>query len=585
MKDLSVREILIIFYKRLKIKRKRQLMFLFLLVFLTAFFETLSLASAFPFLQLIIDSEKIWNNLFLNNLLNYFGFTKLDDLTMPICLVFASTAIISSSLKIFYLWISNRISAAISSDLSSACFNQNIFYEYSKLIDRNSSDLITNNAVYMNQCTDILISIAKLFSNILIGLSIAIYLILLNPLLAISSILIFIFFYYLLGRIIQKRLVNNSKIIDYNSKKQVQIINEVIGSFRDIIVYSSQNFFIKKYINIDTKIRFKNAENSFLNLMPRYVIEGLFLLIITLLVYIVKVQYSNSIDIIATLGTFALGSQKLLPCMQQGYGTWSYILGAKSSLLNIINLSTKKYNSDFINYKVKPIQFKHSIKLVNVSFKYPGSSSYIFQNLNFEIFKGQKIGIIGKTGTGKSTFLDIILGILDPNEGFLEIDGIKINDFNNPFYKSKWRKTLAYVPQNIFLNDSTIAENIAFGEDFKKIDMQRLEIATRKANIQKFILSQTHKYNSFIGENGVKISGGQRQRIGIARAFYKPKEIFIFDEATSSLDPITESKIMDNFYSVENSNTLLVISHRKSALKRCDKIIEIHNKNIRIINE
>ena len=585
MKKLNFKGILITFFKKLNRKRKRQVFFLFCLAIISASAETLSLASAFPFLQLVIDQNNVWSNFFIKTYLLLFGFNIGDNLIFPICILFGFTAISASILKIYYLWFSSRLAAGITCDLSLACYEQNLFQNYSQSLSKNSSNLITNNAVYINQCTDILTSTARLFSNLLIGACISTYLILLNPFLAIISIFLFLLIYLLIGNLIQKRLLNNSKIIDRNSRSQVKLINEVIGSFRDIVINSKQEFFAQKYKYIDSQLRFKNAENSFLNLMPRYAIEGLFLIILSFLVYIISINRGDFSGFIAILGTFAIGSQKLLPCLQQIYGTWSYILGSKSSLVNILNLSKDNFDSSFYMNDIKPLKFKKSIKLVNISYKYPGTNVYVFKNLSLEIFKGEKIGIIGSTGVGKSTLMDIILGLLEPTFGYLEIDGINISDKKNSLLNFSWRKSIAHVPQNIYLNDSTIKENIAFGEELININNNKLRLAAQRAHIEEFILKQPKKYLSFIGENGIKLSGGQRQRIGIARAFYDSKEIFVLDEATSALDINTEEKIMDSIYNLSSHKTMIIISHRKNTLEKCNKILEISKNNIKIINQ
>ncbi len=580
MEEASVLDILKVLYSKLNRKRKREISFLLSIVIVSIFSETLSLASAFPFLQIIIDQKSVWENNFLSKFLIFFGFNSGDDLILIFCLFFGFTALLAAIVKSYYLWLSGMIAARISSDLSYACLKQNLYQSYDSYLENKSSDLITNNAVYINQATDILSSVARLFSNLLMGISISLYLIILNSFLAIISILIFLIVYIFLGKILQKQLINNSKIIDSNSKYQVQLMQESIGSFRDILLNANQNYFLRIFKKVDMKVRIKTAINVFYNLFPRYAIEGLFLVILPILVYLINLNKSNFVDLIAILGTFALGAQKLLPCMQQSYGTWSYILGSKSSLLSIINLSEDKYEKEYFTYSPKPLKFKKSIRLKDISFKYPGSDEYIFKDLNLEIFKGQKIGIIGKTGSGKSTLIDIIMGLLQPNSGHLLVDGVNILDQKSPFRKLDFRKSIAHVPQNIFLNNATIAENIAFGEYLEDIDTEKVRIASQEAKIYEFISKQPLNFYSKVGENGVKISGGQRQRIGLARAFYKKLEIMVLDEATSALDINTESKIMNTLMHLNPNITVIVITHRKNSLKDCDRVIEIKENKI-----
>ena len=569
-----------ILFKRLSKKRKRELIFLFFIIIISAFAETLSLASAFPFLQIIIDQDNIWQNQIISNIFEIFGLGRTDNLILPICIVFALSAILASKLKIYNLWLSGQLAAKISFDLSFQCFKQNIYQDYEKQLDKNSSNLITNNAVYITICNEILAATGRFFSNIIIGLSISLYLIIFDPFLAISSIIIFGLVYILLGKLLQKKLLFNSNVIEENSRNQVKIMQESIGSLRDIILSGNQKFFLNLYEKVELKIRFKNAENSFITMLPRPIVEGLFLVTLSILVYLISFDKSSFSNTIAILGTFAIGAQKLLPCMQQSYSTWSYIIGAKSSLINILNLSTNKVDKLLTSYKAKPYNLKKSIKLQNISYKYPKSKNFIFENINLEIIKGEKVGIIGKSGIGKSTIVDIIIGLLEPKSGSLEIDGINILDKKYPFRKLNWRKSISHVPQNIFLKDLTFAENIAFGEDLEFININKVRKAAIKANIDEFIMAQPLKYKSRIGENGVMLSGGQRQRIGIARAFYNHSNIIVLDEATSALDIKTEDKIMDTVYENIEDITLIIISHRENTIKKCDKVIEIENKNI-----
>ena len=580
MDNYTVLDYFQILFKRLSKKRKKELFFLFFIIIISAFAETLSLASAFPFLQIIIDQESIWNNQIIAYFFEILGLEKTDNLILPICILFSLSAIFASTLKIYNLWLSSKLAAKISFDLSFQCFKQNLYQGYEKQLDKNSSNLITNNAVYITICNEILASTGRFFSNIIIGLSISVYLIIFNSFLAISSIIIFGLVYIVLGRLLQKKLLVNSNIIEENSRNQVKIMQESLGSLRDIILSSNQQYFLDLYKKVEIKIRFKNAENGFISMLPRYIVEGFFLVILSVLVYFISFDKSNFSNTIAILGTFAIGAQKLLPCMQQSYSTWSYIVGAKSSLINILNLSNNKIDRKLTLYKAKPYTLKRSIKLKNLSYKYPNSKKFIFEDINLEIFKGEKIGIIGKSGIGKSTIVDIIIGLLEPTRGSLEIDGLNIFEKKYPFRKLNWRKSIAHVPQNIFLKDLTFAENIAFDEDLQSIDISKVKKAALKANIDKFIMEQPLKYNSRIGENGVMLSGGQRQRIGIARAFYKNSNIIVLDEATSALDVKTEDKIMDTVYKNIDNSTLIIISHRENTIKNCDKVIEIESKNI-----
>ena len=585
MDNISLIYILRNLFNKLSNKRKGQIWFLILLVVLAAFSETLSLASAFPFLQIIIDQKAIWDNYISSTFLSSIGFQNGDNLILPICIFFGTTAFLAGIIKSYNLWFGIKLSSLISSDLSCECFKQNLYQNYNNYIMKNSSDLITNNSVFINEANAIFSSLARLVSNILIGLCISIYLISLNAALALSAIIIFLIIYILLGKFLQKRLLENSRLIEKNSKRQVQIMQESIGSFRDILMGSNQNYFLNIYKKVDQKLKAKNAENIFFNLFPRYAIESLFLVILSFLVLVISFQGARFVNIIAILGTFAIGAQKLLPCMQQSYGTWSYIVGSKAILNNIIELTQDK--KDFSISKYIPTKFKFTDKIIlkDITFKYPDSIQNVFENLNFEIFKGEKIGIIGKTGEGKSTIVDMIIGLIEPIYGTLEVDGKNIFDIRYPQRRLDWRKNIAHVPQKIFLCDATIAENIAFGESLKEINILKVKEAAKKAEIDQYISKQPLNYFSKIGENGIKLSGGQRQRIGLARAFYKSSEIIVLDEATSALDINTESKIIDTVFKSSANLTTIIVTHRENSIKACDKVVRISKGSLDFINK
>ena len=580
MESISFIKILKTFFFNLEKKRQRQILFLFLLVILAAFAETISLASAFPFLQIIIDQSYIWENNFLNSFLLFLGINRSDNIIFPICVLFGSTAFFAGVIKSYNLWYGIKISSLISSDLSYLCFKQNLYQNYENSIEKNSSDLITNNTVFINEANAIFSSSARLLSNIIIGLCISIYLIFLNTKLALSSIFIFIIAYFLIGKFLQKKLLKNSILIEENSKRQTQIIQESIGSFRDILLNSNQKYFLNIYKNIDYDLKAKNAENIFYNLFPRYAIESLFLLILSILVFFISLRSTDFVNIIAILGSFAIGGQKLLPCMQQSYGTWSYIIGSKYLLINILKLSNQKQDISLINYEPKIFDFKDKIKLNNICFKYSGTENYILKNFNLEISKGEKIGIIGQTGVGKSTVVDIIIGLLEPTNGSLVVDEKNIYDYRYPQRRLDWRRNIAHVPQKIFLNDATIAENIAFGESLKEINLRKVQEAAKKAEIHQYISKQALNYFGRIGENGIKLSGGQMQRIGLARAFYKSSEIIVLDEATSALDTFTESKIIDTVFKSSKNITIILVTHRENSIKACDKVVRISHSRL-----
>jgi ATP-binding cassette subfamily B protein len=241
-----------------------------------------------------------------------------------------------------------------------------------------------------------------------------------------------------------------------------------------------------------------------------------------------------------------------------------------------VNLLNQPFPSNHYKEESKPINIENSFSLQNIQFRYNDDTPWVLDNISLEIKKGSRIGLIGATGSGKSTTLDLIMGLLEPSKGSLVVDNRIIDD---SLIRS-WRRTVAHVPQSIFLADSSIAENIAFGVLPDQIDMDRVKKAASKAMISDFIESRKYNYNEIVGERGVRLSGGQRQRIGIARALYKKANIIIFDEATSALDNETEEIVMETIRNLGNDLTLIIVAHRLTTLKDCTKIIELQNGKI-----
>ena len=303
------------------------------------------------------------------------------------------------------------------------------------------------------------------------------------------------------------------------------------------------------------------------------------ILIAVLAYFMTQNQDDNSINSsIPVLGALALGAQRLLPVMQQGYGSYSAIKGSWASLEDVISLLDQQIPSYAGKPFPHPIDFKESIRLELLGYKYSTEEPWIFRDIELTIKKGSRIGFIGQTGSGKSTIFDVIMGLIYPTEGQMKIDNQVITQEN----VRSWQARIAHVPQDIYLSDNSISENIAFGIPYEDIDLERVIEVAKRAQIDELIESWEEKYNTFVGEHGIRLSGGQRQRIGIARALYKDADVLIFDEATSALDNETEKSVVKSIEALEGDLTILMIAHRISTLKNCDQIIELVDKNIKV---
>jgi len=320
------------------------------------------------------------------------------------------------------------------------------------------------------------------------------------------------------------------------------------------------------------------GNNVFIGGSPRYVMEAIGMTIIAGLAYLMTQQEGGMVTAIPVLGALALGAQRLFPVLQQAYSAYSQIKGSKSSFEDVLNLLDQPLPEYADQPLPEPIPFAKEIKLNNLNFRYSEDSPWVLKNVNLSLKKGSRIGFMGITGSGKSTLLDIVMGLLPATEGGLMIDNQTINNQN----RRAWQAHIAHVPQNIYLSDSTIEENIAFGIEKELIDHQRVKKAAQQAQIAELIEQWEGSYQTFVGERGIRLSGGQRQRIGIARALYKQADVLMFDEATSALDSETEREVMEAIESLGKEMTVLIVAHRLTTLKSCDKVVSIGKNNITI---
>jgi ATP-binding cassette subfamily B protein len=349
-------------------------------------------------------------------------------------------------------------------------------------------------------------------------------------------------------------------------------VQEGLGGIRDILIDNNQSIYCQIYRDADLSLRRAQGNTMFLSLSPRYVVEALGMTLIAVLAFFLVKGADGILVAIPVLGAMALAAQRLLPALQQVYSSWASIRSSQASLQDVLELLDQTMPASAYQVDIDLLPFKENLRLKQVSFRYKEETPYVLKNINLNIRKGSKVGFVGVTGSGKSTLIDVLMGLLRPTEGLLEIDGQSITSDNN---NHAWQGHIAHVPQVIFLADSSVEENIAFGVPKDQIDHQLVRKVAQQAQISESIESWPDQYGTFVGERGVRLSGGQRQRIGIARALYKQADVIIFDEATSALDNDTEQAVMRSIAEHGDSLTLLIIAHRLTTLSICSEIFEL----------
>jgi len=423
-----------------------------------------------------------------------------------------------------------------------------------------------------------LLPLASITSSILLLLSILFALLAIEPKVAITAFIGFSAIYSVVILTTRKALARHSQRINHESGRVIKSLQEGLGGIRDVLIDGTQATYCKIFRNADLPLRRAQANISIISSSPRYGIEALGMVLIAVLAYSLAGRTAGITSAIPILGAMALAAQRLLPVLQHGYSSWTMVRGGQASLSAALDL-LDQFLPAYVDGPVQPIMpFQNSIVLRNLKFQYAKDAPWVFQHgLSLNINKGSRIGFIGATGSGKSTLLDIIMGLLQPSSGSIAIDGENITEQN---YRG-WQAHIAHVPQTIFLADTSIAENIAFCVPVEQIDHARVRQAAQKAQIAETIDSWSEKYNTLVGERGVRLSGGQRQRIGIARALYKKADVIVFDEATSALDNDTEGAVMEAIENLGNELTVIIVAHRLTTLKNCTQVVELEDGRIK----
>ena len=571
-------KLLIKLWHFLEKKRKRQFFGLIFLTIITSFAEMISLGAIFPFITVLTNPEQVYEIPFLGEILISNGMEKGDELIIPLATIFALAALIAGLMRLFLLKVSVLISNATGADLSVNVFERTLYQPYSTHISRSSSEVISGITQKVNAATNVLISVVTVITNSFLFLSIMATLIIIDPLIAILSMSTFGIAYLITAVYTSNRLDQNSKTIAEKQTFVVRSLQESLGAIRDVLLDGTQKIYKNLYSKSIRRLMKASGSNRFINQSPRYAMESLGMILISVFIVTIFIRDGGIATALPIIGVLGLGAQRLLPIMQQIYGNWSVVIGSKASLIDVIDLLNQPLPKKK-NPKKETSKFNEAIVLENISFSYDINSKPILNNLNIRLNKGMKIGLVGETGSGKSTFLDILMGLLTPTSGKIKIDNNPISENN----LTKLHSLIAHVPQNIYLADASISENIAFGIDQNKIDIPLVERVADEALVKKFLDDQGSNLDSGVGERGIKLSGGQRQRIGIARALYKRSGLIIFDEATSSLDEQTETEIMDTIYNLDNELTIVLVAHRISTLKRCDEIYEMKKGSLKLI--
>lgn len=553
-------------------RRKNQCVLLLILMAVSALAEVASLGAVVPFLAFLVSPERMGDWPLVSGILLRFGVAGSDDALVFLTAVFCTTALLAGCVRLAVLWVTARWSAAVTSELGDRMYRRTLYQPYDVHVSRNSAQLISGIQTKVGNASTVLNQTLVLISSLVISLTIFLALIAINRAVAIATMVTFAFCYLGIFWLFRVRILHNSAIIAENAPNVIRAIQEGLGGIRDVILDGSQEVYRAVYRRANDKLLLAQSHNSFMSVCPRYIIEAVGMVTIALFAYFLSQKADPGFGAIPVLGSLALGAQRMLPALQAGYGAWANILGSSASAWDALAILDQPMPGSELLRERAPLAFREEICFESVSFAYDRAPCDALKNLNFCIKRGSSTGIIGTTGSGKSTAMDLLMGLLVPSSGDIKVDG---QSLRSPEARRAWQANIAHVPQAVFLADASLLENIAIGTPIDAIDIGRARSAADQARLGDFIDGQPQGLLTRVGERGVRLSGGQRQRIGIARALYRNAQVLVFDEATSALDSTTEKAVIEAIAGLDEELTIIMIAHRLSTLERCDVIFEI----------
>lgn len=536
--------------------------------------ELLTLASLFPFLAVLSDPNKALQLGFVARLSQLFGVGSTSNLLVALTFLVAVAALAAAAIRTANLYYTGRLAALIGNDLSVDAYERTLYQPYEVHTSRNSSEIITKVSYAGLLVAGVLQPLLSSITSAVLTITIVIGLLSYEPILACALALVLGMTYWLISKVSKRRLRQVSSRSASFQESMLKAQQESLGGIRDVILEDSQPVYVEIFRRLDRPFRLLNAEAVFVAQMPRFLLEGIGIAAIATSAMVLA-SLRGFASALPSIGVLILGVQRLLPAIQMIYASLTTIRSYREILSGTLMLLEQRKPINTEAEDKLSLSFRQTIRFDDVHFRY-GDSKEIISGLSFEVRKGECIGLVGTTGSGKSTTADLLMGLLSPTTGRILVDEIPLQGENpTSDRRATWRKLIAHVPQSIFLTDNSIAANIAFGIENDRIDWMRLKQAATQAQIDSFICGLPAGYDTFVGERGVRLSGGQRQRIGIARALYKQAEVLVLDEATSALDSSTEHAFINVLAGLRRDLTVIMIAHRLTTLRYCDKVLEI----------
>lgn len=556
-------------FKTLPPKYRKRLVVLQILIIIAAFLELVGVGAVMPFVMIVANPDKLLKVAYVADIFDYLGLVTPSEMRWFVGICMAALFVLLNLSRLGVRYLSLQTSAKIQSCLTHALFRYYINKSYLFHTKNNSATIKVKIFSELRWICQSFESFLIMNSSLFISICICGLLVYIDPYVGIGCGVFLGAVYIGIFRLVRKRVWNCSKEIMQKNEDSSQTASEALNGIVDVKIFGREELFVRRVKDQRLKMVLAEAMINFLSVTPRYLIEGFAMVVVIALVIIITEKQGGFMNAIPVLSVYIMGSFRVLPALQGVFANATRIKGSSAALHNIIGDVLKSldgYQEDIIpEAEGDTLVFKDEFKLNNINFSYNADSKKVLDDISLSIKKNHTVGFAGPSGSGKTTAIGVILGLLDVNSGNMSVDGVEITEEK----KQSWQRKIGYVPQMIFLADTTIAENIAFGAE---IDPNKLSEAAKLAELSTFVEGLPRGYDTIVGENGMQLSGGQRQRIGIARALYNDPELIIFDEATSALDGITEDAIIDAINKIGHKKTIIMIAHRLTTLKDCDEI-------------
>ncbi len=565
---LNIEKIFIILSRS---ERIRSIYLLFLIIFM-ALIDMIGIASVMPFIALLTNPEIIISNKIISfayQKSSIFGVKDEQGFLILAGFFVFFLLIVSIIVKALTAYFQSRYIRYCEYSLSKRLIKKYIYQPYGWFLNQNSSQI---GKTILSETSNVISKglgpAISLITNIIVTLTLVAMLLYVDTkltlIVAVTVALFYMIFYLLIRKLLNKIAKKNFR----DNGLKFKVLMEAFSASKEVKVAGLEQIFINRFSKPAKSMAYHSTLVDILTQLPRFALEAISFGGLILVIIFYMLATDNITSVIPIIALYAFAGYRLMPAIQKIFTNITSLRVSGPAIIFVYN-DLNTLNLEIDEKPSKKFFFNESIKLKNIFYKYPQSSRTVLKNINLTIPAYTSVGIVGETGSGKTTTIDLILGLLEAQKGTIEVDG-KIINYKN---RRAWQNTIGYVPQQIYLSDTTVSENIAFGLNEDEISQESVERAAKIANLHEFIVNELpSQYKTIIGERGVRLSGGQRQRIGIARALYHEPKLLIFDEATSALDNITEKSVMEAIYNKDYKITKILIAHRLSTVKKCDKI-------------